>query len=59
MSPCRVAASRAEGAQSLSQAPSAIYVITAEDIARSAATSLPEVLRLAPNLHVSQASASR
>jgi iron complex outermembrane receptor protein len=33
---------------------SAIQVITNEDIRRSAATSLPEVLRLMPNLQVSQ-----
>ena len=30
--------------------PSAIRVITQEDIRRSGATSLPEALRLAPNL---------
>jgi iron complex outermembrane receptor protein len=34
----------------ISGAPAAIYLITNEDILRSAATSLPEVLRLAPNL---------
>jgi iron complex outermembrane recepter protein len=38
----------------LSQAPAAIYVITAEDIRRSGAGSLPEVLRLAPNLEVAR-----
>ncbi len=40
--------------QPLSAAPAAIYVITAEDIRRSGATSLPEVLRLAPNLQVAR-----
>jgi iron complex outermembrane recepter protein len=34
--------------------PSAIQVITSEDIRRSGATSLPEALRLAPNLQVAQ-----
>ncbi|MGZ8407600.1 MAG: TonB-dependent receptor plug domain-containing protein [Caulobacteraceae bacterium] len=38
----------------LSQAPASVYVITREDIRRSGATSLPEVLRLAPNLQVAQ-----
>jgi iron complex outermembrane receptor protein len=42
----------------LSQAPSAIYVITHDDIARSGATTLPEILRLAPNLQVAQTSGS-
>ena len=37
-----------------SQAPTALYVITANDIANSAADSLPEALRLAPNLNVQQ-----
>jgi iron complex outermembrane receptor protein len=36
----------------LSSAPTAIYVITDEDIARAGATSLPEVLREASNLQV-------
>jgi iron complex outermembrane receptor protein len=39
-------------AQSLQDAPASIYVITGEDIRRSAAHSLPEALRLAPNLQV-------
>src|SRR3546814_269760 len=38
----------------LSEAPAAIYVIGNEDIVRSSATSLPEVLRLAPNLQLQQ-----
>ena len=45
--------------EAIGQAPSAIYVITQADIARSGATSLPEILRLAPNLQVTQAGASR
>ncbi len=38
----------------LSQAASAVEVITAEDIRRSGATTLPEVLRLAGNLDVAR-----
>lgn len=45
-------------AQPVSDAAAAIYVISHEDIARSGATSLPEILRLAPNLQVVQISAS-
>lgn len=40
--------------QPLSQAPSAVYVINSADIRRSGAVTLPEVLRLAPNLQVSR-----
>lgn len=36
------------------QAPAAIQVITGDDIARSGASSLPEVMRLADNLEVAQ-----
>src|SRR5580658_1608921 len=42
----------------LNNAAASIYVITHDDIRRSGATSLPEVLRLAPNLQVAQVSAS-
>lgn len=42
----------------LGEAPASIFVIGAEDIRRSGATTLPEVLRLAPNLQVAQVSAS-
>ena len=42
----------------LSEAPASIYVISHEDIARSGATTLPEALRLAPNLDVARVSAS-
>ncbi|WP_423306229.1 TonB-dependent receptor plug domain-containing protein [Caulobacter sp. KR2-114] len=45
--------------EALSGAPAAIYVITHDDIVRSGALSLAEALRLAPNLQVEQASASR
>jgi iron complex outermembrane receptor protein len=45
-------------AEPLSAAPAAIYVITHDDAVRSGATSLPEVLRLAPNLQVVQLSPS-
>ena len=38
--------------QPLSEAPAAIFVITHDMIARSGATTLPEMLRLAPNLQV-------
>lgn len=47
------------GPQGLLQAPASIFVITAQDIRRSAATSLPEALRLAPNLQVAQTSAGQ
>ena len=42
----------------LSDAPAAIFVITHEDIMRSGATSLADILRLAPNLQVAQVTAS-
>jgi iron complex outermembrane receptor protein len=44
--------------QPLQEAPGAIYVLTAEDIRRSGATTLPEALRLAPNLQVGRESAN-
>src|SRR5437667_4700567 len=40
--------------EKLSETASAIQVITQEDIRRSGVTSLPEALRLAPNLQVAQ-----
>jgi iron complex outermembrane receptor protein len=46
-------------AEPLGDAPAAIYVITHDDIIRSGATALPEMLRLAPNLQVAQVTASR
>lgn len=48
----------AKSAQPLSEAPAAIYVITHDDIVRSGLTTLPEILRLAPNLQVYQTTAS-
>ncbi|HSK38533.1 MAG TPA: TonB-dependent receptor, partial [Arenibaculum sp.] len=41
----------------LNRAPAAVYVITAEDIHRSGANSIPEALRLAPNLTVARLNA--
>jgi len=38
----------------VSRTPAAIYVITQEDIRRSGATSIPEVLRLAPGVEVAR-----
>ena len=38
----------------LSQVAAAVYVITQEDIRRSGATTIPEILRLAPGLDVAQ-----
>ena len=43
----------------LSEAPAAIYVITQADIVRSGAQTIPEALRLAPNLQVAQTGASK
>jgi iron complex outermembrane recepter protein len=45
-------------AERLSDAPASIYVITNDDIRRSGVTSLPEALRLAPNLQVARTSSS-
>lgn len=45
-------------AEPLSAAAAAIYVITHDDIIRSGARSIPEMLRLAPNLQVAQTGAS-
>jgi iron complex outermembrane receptor protein len=40
----------------LLDAPASVYVITAEDIRRAGVATLPEALRLAPNLQVAQTS---
>lgn len=40
--------------QSLGSAAASVYVISAEDIRRAGVTSLPEALRLAPNLQVAR-----
>jgi iron complex outermembrane recepter protein len=47
-----------KSAQSLSTAPASIYVITREEIQHSGALSIPEALRLAPNLQVAQTGAT-
>src|SRR5205814_10123981 len=39
-------------AQTLSQTAAAIYVINQEDIRRSGATSIPDLLRMVPGVHV-------
>lgn len=43
----------------LADAPASVYVITAEDIRRSGATTLPEALRLAPSLEVARLGANQ
>ena len=45
--------------EKLSTTASAIQIITGEDIRRSGASSIPEALRLAPNLQVAQVNASQ
>jgi len=45
-------------AERLADAAASIFVITADDIRRAGVTSLPEALRLAPNLQVAQTSSS-
>lgn len=45
--------------ESLVEAPASLYVITADDIRRSGALTIPEALRLAPNLHVARADANQ
>jgi iron complex outermembrane recepter protein len=45
--------------QKLSKVPAAIYVITQEEIARSGATTIPDVLRMAPGVQVAQVDANR
>ena len=45
--------------ETLVEAPASIFLITAEDIRRSGATTLPEALRLAPNLHVARTDTSQ
>lgn len=48
----------AKTTEQLSNAPAAVYVITHDDIMRSGATTIPEMLRLAPNLEVAQIDAT-
>ena len=45
-------------AQELFKTPAAVFVITQEDIARSGATSVPELLRMVPGLEVAQIDAN-
>src|SRR5437016_10361201 len=40
--------------EKLADAPASIFVISSEDIRRSGASTLPEALRLAPNLQVAR-----
>jgi iron complex outermembrane receptor protein len=51
--------SAAKKAQSLNDAPAAIFVISNEDIKRSGATSIPEALRLAPGMDVARIDANK
>jgi outer membrane receptor for Fe3+-dicitrate len=44
--------------QKMSQAAAAIFVITQEDIHRSGATNIPDLLRMVPGMDVSQISAN-
>lgn len=46
--------SASKRAQSLSDVPAAIFVITQEDIRRSGVTNIPEALAMAPGIQVSQ-----
>ena len=46
-------------AERLSDAAASVFVITQDDIRRSGANSLPEVLRLAPNLQVARVDATQ
>jgi iron complex outermembrane recepter protein len=53
-----VVSSVAKNPEALARAPAAVYVISHDDIMRSGARSLPDILRLAPNLEVFQTSPS-
>ncbi len=44
--------------ENLSEIPAAVFVITQDDIRRSGATSIPEVLRMAPGVEVARVSAT-
>ncbi|HTK36387.1 MAG TPA: TonB-dependent receptor [Caulobacteraceae bacterium] len=48
----------AKSAEPLSEAPAAVFVITHDDIVRSGAATVPDMLRLAPNLQVAQITAT-
>ena len=45
--------------QSLSDSAAAVFVITSEDIARSGATAIPELLRMVPGLNVARIDSSK
>ena len=45
--------------QKISEAAAAVFVITSEDIRRSGATSIPEILRMAPGIHVAKIDANK
>ena len=47
-----------KSSEPMQRAPARVYVITHEDILRSGVTSVPEALRLAPNLLITQTSSS-
>ncbi len=51
--------STAKKAKSLNDSPAAIFVISQDDIKRIGATSIPEALRIAPGLDVSQVDANK
>src|ERR1044071_6883440 len=45
--------------QKLSKTPSAVFVISSEDIARSGANNIPDLLRMVPGVEVAQISSSK
>jgi iron complex outermembrane receptor protein len=47
-----------KGEENFSKAPSAIFVLTQEDIRRSGTNSIPEILRMVPGVHVAQIDSS-
>jgi iron complex outermembrane recepter protein len=47
-----------KGAEDFSKAPSAIFVLTQEDIRRSGVNTIPEALRMVPGVHVAQIDSS-
>lgn len=49
----------ARHAEDVAKTPGAVYVITSEQIQRSAATSIPDLLRMVPGVQVAQINASR
>ena len=45
--------------EQITHAPAAVYVLTSEDIRHSGVTSVPEVLRLVPGVHVARIDANK